>query len=76
MNDVLLMQELERLARLSDDLCGLLFAETNAIQGIVKILALQMLLHDEKVLTVLENVIHSNDVRMACVHQHFEFIDE
>ena len=35
-----------------------------------------MLLHDKKVLSVLENVVHSDNVRLASIHQYFELINE
>ena len=45
-------------------------------EGRIEIFTFEMLLHDKKVLSVLENVVHSDDVRLACIHQYFELIDE
>lgn len=76
MDDVLLMQELEGKASLSNYLHGLFLRKSNTIERIVQVLPLQVLLYDKKVLSVLENVIHADNIWMACVHKHFELIDE
>lgn len=35
-----------------------------------------MLLYHEEILSVLKDVVHSYDVGVASIHQHFELINE
>ena len=35
-----------------------------------------MLLHDKEILPVLENVVHSDYIGLAGIHQYFELIDQ
>jgi len=76
MNDVLLVEKLESLAGLPNYLDGLLLCKGDAVERVVQVLPLQVLLHDEKVLSVLENVVHADDVGVTCVHKHLELVDE
>jgi len=76
MNNVLLMQELERKASLSNNLDGLLFRKGHAIQHIVHVLALKVLLNDKKVLSVLKDIVHADNVGVARIHQYLELVDQ
>lgn len=76
MDDVLLVEEFERQASLFDYLNRLLFSERNPVKRIVKILSLEVLLNDEEVLSVLEDVVHADNIGVAGVHEHTELVNE
>ena len=68
MHNILLMQEFESEQCLSDDLNRFFFRERSLEESRVKIFAFEMLLDDKEVLPVLENVVHSDDVRVTSIH--------
>lgn len=74
-HDVLLVKELDGEAGLANDLNSLLLRERNPIKRRIQVFTLEVFLHDEKVLAVLENVVHADDVRVIRVHQYFELVD-
>lgn len=76
MNNVLLVQEFESQERLANDLNRLLFREDSTIEHRVEVFSLEVLLYDEKVMAVLENIKHTNDVWMPCMHQNIELVDK
>ena len=68
MDDVLIVQKFKSQARLLYDLNSLLLCKRDTRKCIVKVNTFEMLLHDEKAVLVLEDVVHANDVWMACIH--------
>ena len=76
MHNVLIVKKLESVQGLLDYLDRLLLGKSDSIQCTVQIFADQMLLDDEKVLPILEDVVHSDYVRMSGVHQNTEFVDQ
>ena len=76
MNDVLLVQELQRQECLFDDLDGLVLSEGAMTKRRVEVFPFKHFLHDVEVLPVLKDVVHANDVRVLSIHQHFELVHE
>ena len=76
MDDVLLVQELQSEASLTDNRDGLLLSERDVIQSGVEILAFQVLLDHVEVQSVLKDVVHSDDVLVLGIHQNFELVDQ
>ena len=76
MDDVLLVQELKRQKRLSDNLNRFTFGECSVAQCFIKVFSFEQFLNYEEVLTVLEYIEHPDDVRVPRVHQHFELINQ
>ena len=79
MQDVLLVQKLERKKDLPHDLNSLVLSEAfYPLKSLMQVLGavLERLLHNVKTLSVLENVIHSCNIWFVGVNKHFEVVNE
>ena len=74
MDDILFVEEFEGQQCLTDDLDSLIFCENASIEDWIEILTHEVLLYNEEVQSILEDIEHSNDVRVPCIHQHFELV--